>query len=368
MKHKALLLPVQIFFYILILFSVKGCKDEAVVETAPPVNQNPNVPVLVSPVNEATINNFTPLLDWENYNGAISYRIQVSFDANFSGIMVIDSSGITSSEINIWQGLLSTGSFYYWRVNASISGGITAWSSVWRFHIILAPPDAPTLISPPNGSNNQPFTPVLDWNEPVNAETYRIQITSVPGFGAVNFDTSGLNISQLQVRQYILFPNTQYYWRVNASNSGGASTSPWSAVWLFTTMDGPEPNAISGTITFVDTNFLAPPEYYKVGAFNNWPPFSDPAGFDSLDITLIGNLYKANYKINRVPSGSYFVAVYPQTGLGFDIKILGIYGCDTAHVNYSTCPADPPFVEIISGWGVENKNFLSWADTTKRIF
>ncbi len=366
--YKKFLISVLVSVFSLGFFIVQGCKDEAVVETPPAANQDPNTPKLVSPVNEATLNNFTPVLDWEDFTGASSYRIQISLDANFAGITVMDSSGITSSEINIPQGMLTASSFYYWRVNASISGGVTPWSSVWRFHIILEPPAAPTLLSPPNGAVNQPFTPILDWDDPSSAETYRIQITSVPNFNVFNFDSSGIRISQLQVRQYVLFPNTQYYWRVNASNSGGVSTSPWSSVWSFTTMDGPEPNSISGTISFADTNFIALPEYYKVGAFEDWPPSTLALRYDSLNITLVGNLYKANYKISRLPVGTFFIAVYPEKGTGQDISILGIYGCDTVHVPYSNCPQNPSSVEIIQNWGVENINFLSWADTTKRIF
>ena len=51
-----------------------------------------------------------------------------------------------------------------------------------------------------------------------------------------------------------------------------------------------------------------------------------------------------------------------------EYKILGIYGCDTVHVEYSNCPFNPEAVNVINGWGSENINFITWADTTKRIF
>jgi hypothetical protein len=133
-------------------------------------------------------------------------------------------------------------------------------------------------------------------------------------------------------------------------------------------MNGPQPNSISGTVTFVDANFLPPPGFYKVGAFESWPPPSAPIEFDSLNIQQIGGVFKANYKIINLAIGSYYIAVFPQTGTSLEVKILGIYGCDTVHVNYSTCPDNPATVNIINNWGIENINFLSWADTTKRIF
>jgi hypothetical protein len=368
MNYKAFLLIVLLTVSALFYFGIQGCKDEAVVEPPPAGGEEPEGPKLLSPVNHATLTNFTPALDWEDFSGASSYRLQLSLDANFAGIMVMDSSAITSSTINIPQGMLTTSSYYYWRVRAIVSGGTSPWSAVWRFHIILAPPGAPNLIAPPNGSVNLNFTPLLDWDEPQTAETYRVQISNSSAFNQIVFDSGGIYISQYQVSMYRIFPNRLYFWRVNASNSGGASTGPWSAPWSFTTMDGPEPNSISGTIIFVDTNFLQPPGFYKVGAFDNWPPFTPPVMFDSLNIVQVGGVYKADYMINRVSTGIYYVAVYPETEIIFYVSVLGIYGCDTVHQNYSSCPQSPPVVDIISNWGVENINFLSWADTTQKIF
>lgn len=350
------------------LFLLQSCKDDAVVETKTNTNQNPEVPNLLSPPNNDTLNNSTPTLDWDNFNGALSYRVQISLDANFSGTILFDSSGITQSEINIPSGELSSGAYNYWRVNAITSAGTSSWSAVWRFNIILSPPDAPVLLSPPDGSTNQPWAPFLDWNNVPTAQIYRVQIAANSSFNQLVLDSNRINISQFQVPQYALQVNSLFYWRVNASNSGGVSTGPWSAHWSFSTMNGPEPNSISGTITFTGSNFLPPPGFYKVGAFDIWPPSAAPLVYDSLDIQQIGGVYKANYKITNVLTGTYFVAVYPETGISLDVKVLGIYGCDTVHVNYSNCPNNPSDVHIINNWGIENINFLSWADTTQRIF
>jgi hypothetical protein len=367
MKPKLISYLIAITIMTISLSVLQSCKDNAVVETPPATNQNPEVPQLISPVNEGTINFFTPTIDWHDFQGAVNYRIQISLDANFSGTMIMDSSGITASQLHIATGLFTTNSYYYWRVKASLSSGATPWSGVWRFRIILNPPPAPNLISPLNGAINQPYTPLMDWNESSTAEFYRIQIATNPGFATLVIDSSRIPVTQYQVPEFALTVNTQYFWRVNASNSGGASTSPWSAPWSFTVMNGPQPNSISGTITFVDTNFSHSPDGYKVGAFNGWPPFS-PFSEDSLIITHIGNLYTANYKITRLPSGDYNVAVYPNLFSNPEIRVLGIYGCDTVHVEFSNCPQSPSTVSIINGWGVEGINFLSWADTTKRIF
>jgi hypothetical protein len=367
MRLKSVLLIASVALITTIVLTIQSCKNDAVVQTTTPENQNPAVPNLSEPVNNATISMLTPTINWEDFSGASSYRIQISFDANFAGIMIMDSSGITVSQINIRPGLLVTNSYYYWRVRAVTGSGITPWSDVWRFNVILSPPAAPNLIAPPNGAMNQSFTPTLDWSDVPAAQSYRVQISSNQGFNFIVYDSNMIPTSQVVVPEYVLSVNSHYFWRTNASNSGGISTGPWSSVWNFTTMNGPEPSTIKGTVTFVDTNFLPLPSYYRVGAFDSWPPTA-PVLDDSLVIVQSGNHYTANYRIGRLDNGSYFIAVFPVLLTTLEFKILGIYGCDTVHVTYSNCPYSPTTVNIINGWGSENINFLSWADTTQKIF
>lgn len=367
MKLKPVLLLSLAVLVLTALLTIQSCKNDSVVETPVPPAQNPNAPQLVSPNNEATINFFTPILDWNDFSGASGYKVQMSLDANFAGTIVMDSSGIQASHLTVPAGRLTTNNYYYWRVSAAVSGGYSPWSSTWRFRVILGAPAAPILSSPPNGAINQPFTPLLDWNNVDSAEFYRVQVATNPAFNQPVLDTNRIFVSQFQVPQYYLTVNYQYFWRVNASNSNGLSTGPWSSTWSFTTMDGPPPNSISGIITFADTNFLPPPFYYKVGAFADWPPLA-AYNYDSLSIMLVGNTYQARYRIPMLPSGQYRIAVFPEIGSLSGFSILGIYGCDTVHVEFSNCPLDPTTVSIINNWGVEGINFLSWADTTKSIF
>ena len=367
MKFKSVLLIASIALTLIIVFTFQSCKNDAVVETTNPENQSPAGPNLSEPNNGGTVGVFNPTLNWDDFPGATAYRIQISLDANFAGTMLMDSSGITASQIRIPTGILTTNSYNYWRVNAETGSGTTPWSNVWRFNVILSPPAAPNLLSPPDGAVNQPFTPTLDWSDVPTAQFYRVQVAYSPVFNYIVFDSNMVPTSQVSVPEYILSVNSQYYWRVNASNSGGVSTGPWSTTWNFTTMDGPEPNTIKGRITFADSNFLPQPSYYMVGAFNGWPPVV-PVQEDSLVIVHSGNNYTADYRIGRLDDDSYYIAVYPVLSTNLDFKILGIYGCDTVHVNYSNCPFNPTTVNIINGWGSEHVNFLSWADTTKRIF
>lgn len=354
-----------------VIFSVSGCKDETVTpNNNNNNNQDPTSPQLLEPANNVTLTNDTPLLKWNAFANTSSYRIQVSIDANFLGTIILDST-LNSTELSIRGGLLIPVVNHYWRVIANLNGGGTSnWSAVWRFSVLLPPPAPPNLLLPANSSVNQSFTPFFDWDDPPTATTYRLQISSNPGFTSLLYDTSGINISEKQCPPMVLNTNTQYYWRVNASNSNGFSTSDWSAVFNFTTINGPEPNSISGRITFADNNFVSPPNFYVASAYYTtvWPPFlNPPARTDSLLIKQSGNTYYADFKINGLLNGTYFVACsMDQSGIAGDI--YGTYGCDTNRVIYSNCANNPTPVVISGNNGVEGINFLSWADSTKTIF
>lgn len=130
-----------------------------------------------------------------------------------------------------------------------------------------------------------------------------------------------------------------------------------------TVSPSPEANSISGKITFVDTNFTFTGGYYDVAAFATWPPTGPPSGDDSLIIVKNGNTYTANYKIQGLTDGNFVIAVgWRSTGPS---PVLGVYGCDTAH---TTCILTPSSVAITNSMGVENIDFLSWADLTQSLY
>jgi aqualysin 1 len=108
------------------------------------------------------------------------------------------------------------------------------------------PPPAPVLVSPADGSTGVSTSPTLTWNASSGASSYEAQVATDSGFANLVWDQSGLSTTSTSVSG--LAGNTTYYWRVNASNGGG--TSPWSAVWSFTTGAGsppPPPTLVSPT-------------------------------------------------------------------------------------------------------------------------
>ena len=94
-------------------------------------------------------------------------------------------------------------------------------------------PAAPILVSPQNGALLVETNPLLDWDNSLNAESYRVQVSTDSLFTSTVYDSSGIPYSEFQIPNNGLNINTTYYWRVNATNVTG--TSPWSAIFHFTT-------------------------------------------------------------------------------------------------------------------------------------
>ncbi len=197
--------------------------------TAPGVSP-PATPVLVSPANGATGVGNPVTLTWNGSSGATSYSLQIATDANFTSI-VTAPSGITATSQQVSG--LSSGTMYYWRVEAVNSAGTSSWSGAWSFTTAssVPPPSAPTLSSPVNGATNQPTTLVLSWNASSGATHYWLQVATDQAFSSIVVGDSTITGTSQQVNN--LSPSTTYYWRVRALN--GAGMSSWSAVWSFVT-------------------------------------------------------------------------------------------------------------------------------------
>ncbi|RIK75880.1 hypothetical protein DCC62_12435 [candidate division KSB1 bacterium] len=188
----------------------------------------PTTPTLALPP-DGTVNQPTRLiLTWNASIDAEKYHLQVSADPAFS-TTVVDDSTITA--ISRQTGPLLHDTTYYWRVKAKNIGGTSAWSSVWSFKTAIAPPPAPTLALPLNGSGNHPTTLALSWNPSTGATTYRLQVSTSSTFNTATLDDSTIATNSRQIGS--LAYNTTYYWRVMAKNIGG--TSAWSSGWSFKT-------------------------------------------------------------------------------------------------------------------------------------
>ena len=189
----------------------------------------PNAPTLSSPANGAIGVSTNPTLSWNASTGADSYGVQVSSDPGFT-TLVYNQTGITTTSTNVTG--LTGNTVYYWRVNATNTGGTSSWSGSFSFTTTAgSPPLAPTLSSPASGTTNVSRTPTLTWNASSGATSYRVQVSTDPGFATFIYNQA--NIATTSTTVTGLGSRVTYYWRVNATNTYG--TSAWSAIWNFKT-------------------------------------------------------------------------------------------------------------------------------------
>jgi hypothetical protein len=262
--------------------------------------------------------------------------------------LTVNLAGLTTTEYTVPGGTLLFDTLYYWRVNASNSNGPGNWSQIRAFsidtavpHIDSLEPDAPVLISPANGSIDQPLALTLDWGNVTGSFiTYDVQVSADRRFtstviNAVNLTASAYNIISTAHNQ-VLANNTLYYWRARAKGIGGAGA--WSSVWNFTTgnfSDRPTGlNILEGEI----------PKEFKL--YDNFPnPFNpvtkirfdvpeasltkisvyDLSGKE-VDILLNGNIeagvYEADFDGSNLSSGIYFYRMESGTHLNTKKMVL----------------------------------------------
>jgi hypothetical protein len=195
-------------------------------------NTNPNLPpapALLSPADNESDTPVNLRFTWSTVSGATGYHLQVSRSAAFTSVE-FDRSGLSSPQDSVSG--LSANTTYFWRVNASNAAGTGPWSPVRQFTTTQPSLAAPSLLSPADNTVNVPVDTTFTWNAVSGASSYRIQISSDVAFATMYFDEGEIGSTSFLVSG--LETGTKYYWRVNASN--GAGTSPYSAVWSFTTV------------------------------------------------------------------------------------------------------------------------------------
>jgi hypothetical protein len=271
--------------------------------------QVPGTPVLTSPTNGATGRSTTALtLNWATLTGASSYTVQVSQSSVFSTTVL--TSSMSSSSLPVPGLVINTS--YFWRVDATGSGGTGPWSGAWSFTTVNVVPASPTLTLPTNGAPNQAIAINLSWGELASASTYGVQVSTVSTFYSLFLTRTGITaISSLDT-----FLNaTTYYWEVNATNPIG--TSIWSSIWSFTTgpmtaaptlaapSNGAIDQALSLTLSWnsVSTATSYAVEVSATSAFS--PTISKQTGITGKSLAVTGLANSMNYYWRVNASGPY---------------------------------------------------------------
>ena len=228
----------------------------------------PLAPALSAPGDGATAQATALTVTWNASSGATLYHVQVSTSSTFTSLFVDDATLTTTSRS---VSGLANSTVYYWRVNASNSGGTSAYSGVFSFTTTTAPvqpPPAPVLVSPVNYASKLSTTPTVSWNASAGAASYHLQVSTSSSFSTFVADIPNLTTTSVALT---LGGGTTYYWRVSAANSGG--TSAWSAAWSFKTVNGGGPKGQASIAYDPNSASTIAPQSYELN--QNYPnPFN----------------------------------------------------------------------------------------------
>jgi hypothetical protein len=214
----------------------------------------PEVPLLLSPNNNATGSALKSTLQWSASARAQSYHIQTSTAASF-GTLLVNDSNLTSLSLQMSAATYNT--TYYWRVRAKNNGGVSAWSSPWSLTTVVVPSPAPLLASPADHAIRISISPTLNWDDAVPADSYQIQVGTDSLMGTLTVDQAGILAPTTAKQVSGLLNLTKYYWRVRATSAGGIG--PWSEVRSFTTLIAlPAATILVGPVNFAEATSPQP--------------------------------------------------------------------------------------------------------------
>jgi hypothetical protein len=225
----------------------------------------PAAPTTVSP--SGTIATTTPTYTWNAVSGATSYQLLVQ---NTSGVAVNLAvspamGGCTSGSGTCTytpSTALANGTAYNWFVNASNSGGTSAWSAARAITVNAGtPPAVPTNVSPSGTVTTA--TPTYVWNASAGATSYGLLVQG-PGGTIVNSSYTavaagcGAGTGTCSIAPgNVLINGGAYVWSVNATNASGTSARGTSSNFTVSLPTAPPPTLVSpsGTLATVTPTY-----------------------------------------------------------------------------------------------------------------
>lgn len=228
--------------------------------------------------------------------------------------------------------------------------------------ITLAAPDAPTYVSPANGSTNNDRNSDLDWNAAARATSYDVY------FGTDSTPDAGEYVGNTASTAWSLGTlafDTTYYWQIVSRNTAGTTAGP---VWSFRTepaqvdLDAISCNADAGSyfrgvtipVDFVVQNIgnIASGNYdVEIRASTNQVISTADAlmttvTYGSLNPGSTRTVTNLGVQIPlSLPAGNYYVGT--RIVSASDVATGNNTAADTDTIQVQICPAD-----LASPWGV----------------
>jgi parallel beta-helix repeat protein len=215
------LIPVTVYYY-----RIRAYNDIGTGGSSNVINLNTSqVPAPGAPTALAAtiIKQATFSANWNASPTATGYYLDVATDNAFTNFI----EGFNNKTLaNVTTGSvtgLSSNSTYYYRIRAFNAGGTSSSSSVITVTTLADPPPVPSA-SAATSIAQKSF--IANWGSSAGANGYYLDVATNSSF--TNFVTgyNNKNVSNvLSCNVTGLIPNTSYYYRVRAYNTGGAGAS-----------------------------------------------------------------------------------------------------------------------------------------------
>ena len=187
------------------------------------------IPAIVSPASGDTTQDPVATMRWRKVPYAESYHLQISKDQNFGTFEYNDSTLTDTSQVTP---SLTNCTFYYWKVRAKNRNGSAGFTFSRNFRIKTAIPNAPDLLTPPNGKDSLLESVTLSWKaSDICTQSYYYHLSTSSSFTDTvrNGSTAVTSVLITGLRG-----NLNYYWRVKAVDYLGGG--PYSETRQFHTI------------------------------------------------------------------------------------------------------------------------------------
>lgn len=260
-------------------------------------------PIAIPAVNISTTS-FTA--KWNSSSGATSYKIDVSISSDFSTFLTNYINKDAGNDTTAIVSSLTPGTTYYYRVRAYSSSNTSGNSN----SIMVSTENLPVPSTPvaKEAANITTTSFTANWFSSLGATNYSIDVSTDEAFLNI---LPGYNNKQAGLVTFTnvtgLLPSTKYYYRIRASNSGGAS---------------PNSNSISVTTLLAAPVALAATNVTKDGFTANWDASTTATNY-WVDVSTSTNFspFVSNYEnrdagnstslnvISLIPNTNYYYRI-----------------------------------------------------------
>jgi len=189
--------------------------------------EKPEIPLVLSPENNAIDQRDTTLFIWDDSFGSSSNKLQLSLSETFDSIAYEQSNIVdTLKAVTNLEGLTK----YYWRVSALNIAGESEFSTIYNFTTGF--PKSPFPLLPEDKTLEIPIVPKLTWASSPVTNLYQVQLSE-----GLSIESSLTVLDTLLTDTTLtspeLKPNQIYSWWVRGLNEFGKSK--WSEIYKFKT-------------------------------------------------------------------------------------------------------------------------------------